>query len=74
MTNHPINGNDQLKERRGLHGLPALIAQLLYWIWIFAFGVTTIAVGVYVGLQMHYRKVQKNDRLHHTEKKDPIED
>lgn len=63
-----------LKKEGDYMVLPALIAQLLYWIWIFAFGVTTIAVGVYVGLQMHYRKVQKNDRLHHTEKKDPIED
>jgi len=40
-------------------GIGAMFISLLYWIWIVALAITVIAVGVYVGMQTHYRKVKK---------------
>ncbi|AIC96346.1 hypothetical protein [Shouchella lehensis] len=37
----------------------AIILSFLYWIWLIALAITVIAVGVYVGMQTHYRKVKK---------------
>ncbi len=37
----------------------AIMLSLLYWTWMIALAITVIAVGVYVGMQTHYRKVKK---------------